>query len=100
MKKYGYLSKRPTKDGSSGAGLEERAVKAIKRLQKFAGLAETGEIDSDTLELIDKPRCGVQDPLITNDTTGVSGSESGGRNRRYVVAGSPHQWNKNDLTYK
>ncbi|XP_038065795.1 matrix metalloproteinase-9-like [Patiria miniata] len=99
LKKYGYLSKRPTKDDASGMIPPDKAVKAIKNLQKFAGLSETGEIDADTLELIERPRCGVKDPVISNDTVGVNASESGERRRRYVVAGPPYQWDKNDLTY-
>ncbi|XP_022095541.1 72 kDa type IV collagenase-like [Acanthaster planci] len=100
LKKYGYLSKRPAKDDASGVLPPDKAVKAIKRLQKFAGLAETGEIDSSTLELIERPRCGVKDPELTNGTEGFNLSESRERSRRYVVAGPPYQWTKHDLTYK
>ncbi len=99
--KYGYFEKDADKDAS--VSLPPKMVeKAIKQLQKFAGLSETGEIDEATLELIAEPRCGVNDPVITNDTEETQASINGteNRRRRYVIAGPPYQWNINDLKYK
>ncbi|XP_071797351.1 collagenase 3-like [Asterias amurensis] len=101
LAKYGYFKKDPNKD-ADGVLPAKSVEKAIKQLQKFAGISESGEIDEATLELIAKPRCGVNDPVIVNDTAGTNASINGTeiRRRRYVIAGQPYQWNKNGLTYK
>jgi len=39
----------------------EEVRDAVLRLQRTAGLRETGTFDHDTVELMQKPRCGVQD---------------------------------------
>ncbi|CAD5122120.1 DgyrCDS10569 [Dimorphilus gyrociliatus] len=39
----------------------ERFQKALKKMQKFAGLKPTGNIDQATLGKISSPRCGVKD---------------------------------------
>lgn len=57
--KFGYLS--PTPHGTGALRTEESARQAIRNLQKFSGLPETGQIDNRTRTLLRRPRCGLPD---------------------------------------
>ncbi|XP_008824657.2 stromelysin-2-like, partial [Nannospalax galili] len=57
-------------------------VKKIQEMQKFLGLKVTGKLDSSTVEVMHKPRCGVPD---------VGGFST--------FPGTP-KWRKNKLTYR
>ncbi|GAB1293850.1 Stromelysin-2 [Apodemus speciosus] len=57
-------------------------VNKIREMQKFLGLEITGKLDSNTMELMYKPRCGVPD--VGGFTT---------------FPGSP-KWRKNHITYR
>jgi len=69
---------------------QENFVKALKRLQAWGGLPQTGIIDYRTEQLMMKPRCGVKDRY----------HEDIGRRRRkrYILATS--KWQKIDLTFR
>ncbi|CAO2636201.1 Interstitial collagenase A, partial [Lemmus lemmus] len=58
------------------------AVKKIQEMQKFLGLEMTGKLDSNTMDVMLKPRCGVPD---------VGGFST--------FPGSP-KWRKTHLTYR
>ena len=75
---------------------------AIKKMQKYADVNQTGLLDKDTVRMMKTPRCGVHDePKEIMDTRIEStDSEVGDRRRRYAVAGLRFKWDENDLTYK
>ena len=60
--RYGYVGPQ---QGSSlmmtGEWSDKRVREAVQDFQAFAGLNQTGELDKDTLELMETPRCGVKD---------------------------------------
>jgi len=57
--------------------------KAIKMLQRFAGLPETGQLDQATLDQMSKSRCGVADFGKTDNMR---------RKKRYTLQGT--YWKK------
>lgn len=54
----------------------------LAEMQKFFGLTVTGTLDSKTLEVMKKPRCGVVDVAA------------------YSTFGADTKWQKNQLTYR
>ncbi|XP_063045289.1 collagenase 3-like [Engraulis encrasicolus] len=64
----------------SGFKMSEWELK-LKEMQQFFGLRVTGALDSETLEAMKKPRCGVPDMAA------------------YTTFGA-HKWQNNDLTYR
>ncbi|WAR03602.1 MMP16-like protein [Mya arenaria] len=89
---FGYIHDASREAGPAGLTSKEAYTAAIKRLQRFAHLPETGVVDRRTLELMERPRCGNKDEL---DETQDSSRR---RHKRYVTANS--KWEKNDLTYR
>lgn len=80
--KYGYL-KQPDHRIGNALSMEELQA-AIKKLQRIAGLKESGDIsDPKTLAMVKKPRCGVQD---------FGPSDIARRKKRYALEGS--YWRK------
>ncbi|XP_066555674.1 collagenase 3 [Amia ocellicauda] len=57
-------------------------IKKVKEMQKFYGLAVTGIVDSDTVAVMKKPRCGVVDM------------------DRYSTFPGNLKWPRNSLTYR
>ena len=57
-------------------------VKKIQEMQKFLGLEMTGKLDSNTMDVMLKPRCGVPD---------VGG---------FSIFPTSPKWRKTHLTYR
>lgn len=62
---------------------EEDVVTAIKNMQEYAGLAQTGILDNETKKLMNTSRCGMPD---------IGRADSARRKRRYNIQGT--KWNK------
>ncbi|XP_036385336.1 matrix metalloproteinase-17 [Megalops cyprinoides] len=87
LSKFGYL---PPPDPVTGQlQTKEALTKAIRAMQKFGGLEETGVLDQATLGLMKTPRCSLPD---------VSEWESPGRRRRALL--SQGKWNKRHLSWR
>ncbi|KAH9634811.1 hypothetical protein HF086_012225 [Spodoptera exigua] len=81
LKKYGYLSAPDdlgVGDEADYAYTPHSISDALKKMQAFAGLPETGTLDPETKQLFKKKRCGVKD---------IETSTASSRSRR-VVNGS------------
>jgi len=90
--KFGYLDILKEQDSAGANDPASPAFKnAVKRLQRFGNIPVTGRIDSKTLELISKSRCGVKDPSLPSSRRRRSVGE-------FNLQGT--KWEKLDLTYK
>ncbi|KAL1377254.1 hypothetical protein pipiens_016389 [Culex pipiens pipiens] len=87
MRRFGYLEKGPSQ--AEALYSEDAVVAAIKNVQKFGALPETGRLDRRTVQLMSAPRCGVMDQ--------VGGETSSLRHRRYVIGAE--SWRKRKITY-
>lgn len=56
----------------------------LREMQRFFGLQVTGTLDTDTLEVMKKPRCGIPDINIG----------------QFSTFGNNVKWQKNTLTYR
>ena len=86
LKKYGYYSEPNDTALSSRLGIpqlssplvspEDRLKNYIMEFQSFAGLPLTGDLDEETVVMMNKPRCGVKDVL---------GKSASMRKKRYAL---------------
>ncbi|XP_050957768.1 matrix metalloproteinase-25 [Labeo rohita] len=93
--RYGYL---PSPDSLIGRlqtreGIEE----AVRKMQRFAGIEETGKLDRDTLELMARPRCSLPDTISSEDLLKGKRKGKGKMKRRYTLPRL--SWDKTDITW-
>ena len=89
---YGYMDlpvHTPTQAKSASLLSQDGLKQFIKEFQSFAGLPQTGDLDSETVEMMNRPRCGVKDIVGHSSTT---------RKKRYALQGS--RWKVKNITYR
>merc|ERR1711962_832833 len=85
LKRYGYIqSSNGSSPQLSQTELKNQLKQSIIKFQTIAGLPPTGIVDSETREMMERPRCGFKDV-----------EEKSGK---FVLAGS--SWPKKRLTYR
>nr|XP_043868849.1 matrix metalloproteinase-17-like [Solea senegalensis] len=88
LSRFGYL---PPPDPVTGQlQTKEALTKAIKAMQRFGGLKETGVLDPATLGLMKTPRCSLPD---VSEAAGTNG-----RRKRSLTP--PNKWNKRHLSWR
>ncbi|XP_043928523.1 collagenase 3-like [Protopterus annectens] len=71
-----------SKSTSSGRSIGESMFEAIIAMQEFYGITVTGELNSETLEAMSKPRCGIPDV------------------RNYAHYAGKIKWPRTNITYR
>ena len=75
--KYGYLDLPvEVSQRSSQLRSQDSLRNQILEFQSFAGLPQTGELDEETVVMMNKPRCGVKD---------IVGRSASMRKKRYAL---------------
>ncbi|KAK6633347.1 hypothetical protein RUM44_003949 [Polyplax serrata] len=91
LSRYGYLP--PNLNEPSSAALIDKKLfsKALTDFQYFFGLNESGHLDTDTIRLMETPRCGVPDKIY---------GEKRRRQKRYTyMDASKPKWTNLNVTY-
>ena len=79
LMKYGYMDHHHNSGKSAPLLSRDGLYDYIMEFQAFAGINQTGELDSETVKWMNMPRCGVKDKV-------GKGAEHG-RRRRYALQG-------------
>uniref|UniRef100_A0A8C1J624 Matrix metallopeptidase 17b n=1 Tax=Cyprinus carpio TaxID=7962 RepID=A0A8C1J624_CYPCA len=94
LTKYGYL---PPADPSTGQLQAWTAVtQAVKKMQRFAGLDDTGMLDEETVQLMQTPRCSLPDD--DDQIIQTSALHSDMQNQRMKRAAST--WTRRNINWR
>ncbi|KAL5245096.1 hypothetical protein ACI65C_012506 [Semiaphis heraclei] len=88
LSQFGYLKPINKNQGSENIMFEDPTTTALKKFQSFFGLNPTGNLDTETLDYMNKPRCGKPDDIQSVQNSDLN---------NYELAGS--RWPSNELTY-
>eukprot|EP00090_Calanus_glacialis_P045346 TRINITY_DN8369_c0_g1_i1.p1 TRINITY_DN8369_c0_g1~~TRINITY_DN8369_c0_g1_i1.p1 ORF type:complete len:559 (+),score=136.99 TRINITY_DN8369_c0_g1_i1:156-1832(+) len=94
LTKFGYMSQKKSVKSSSLQSLD----RAITKFQEFSGLEPTGKLTEETVEYMQKPRCGVKDIIEEDEDTPRLRLKINSRGKRYALQGS--RWRVRNLTYR
>jgi len=94
LTKFGYMTQKTSVKSSSLQSLD----RAISKFQEFSGLEPTGRLNAETVEYMQKPRCGVKDIIEEDEDTPRLRLKINSRGKRYALQGS--RWRVRNLTYK
>ena len=81
LTRYGYLVNDDPRTGNLRS--QQDLEKAVKMLQRYAGLPETGQLDAATIKRMGESRCGVPD---------FGKADSAKRKKRFTLQGT--YWKK------
>lgn len=95
---FGYLPKSHPEIGNLLS--ESQLTKAIKNLQHFGNLPETGLIDEPTAQLLRRPRCGMPDVRSASDDALIDNRLDNYRTRSKRYANTRIKWDRNDITWR
>ncbi|KAH7960272.1 hypothetical protein HPB49_018490 [Dermacentor silvarum] len=89
LERFGYMgdTSRNAVLPSDNLRTEQGFRAALRRMQRFAGLRPTGQLDAETMAMMKRPRCGVPDVIGHAE-----------RVRRYALQGA--KWDKTELTWR
>lgn len=74
---------------------ETQLISAIKTLQRFGNIPQTGEIDDATRELMQRPRCGQPD-VSPNNRIGTDGFRNRVKRAQWVGP----KWDHTNLKWR
>ncbi|XP_054159286.1 matrix metalloproteinase-14-like [Oppia nitens] len=93
LNQFGYMEKMPINMTMSSPQMKP----ILTDYQRFMGIQETGVLDENTMRMMNEPRCGVKDNILSQ-TLRPYNMKLKKRLRRYSLQGS--MWQTKNITWK